>query len=212
MKKIFLIGDSIRMGYDSYVKMAFEGLAEVYYPNENCRFSTYVLRSISDWHEWSGCGDDVDVVHWNAGLWDALKLADGKLHVSLREYKRNVKRIYFTLKKFFPKAKFIFATSTPVQEELFTGDYKRYNKDTIKFNKAAVKISQKNGAEINDLYTLVEGLPKCYYSDRTHLYTKGGTKAITSQVANCIGEALDITPKMLDYDALFADKEEIIGI
>ena len=32
MKKIVLIGDSIRMGYDKYVKMALEGVAEVYYP------------------------------------------------------------------------------------------------------------------------------------------------------------------------------------
>lgn len=33
MKKILLIGDSIRMGYDKYVKLAFEGEAEVYYPD-----------------------------------------------------------------------------------------------------------------------------------------------------------------------------------
>ena len=48
MKKIILIGDSIRQGYDKYVKMAFEGVAEVYYPTDNCRFTTYILRHISE--------------------------------------------------------------------------------------------------------------------------------------------------------------------
>ena len=76
MKKIVLIGDSIREGYQKYVKMAFEGIAEVFSPDENCRFSAYVLRNLIDWKERMGCGDDVDCVHWNAGLWDALVLSE----------------------------------------------------------------------------------------------------------------------------------------
>ena len=32
------------MGYDKYVKEALAGAAEVYYPEENCRFAEYVLR------------------------------------------------------------------------------------------------------------------------------------------------------------------------
>ncbi|MBO5010011.1 MAG: hypothetical protein J6D20_04860 [Clostridia bacterium] len=31
MKKVILIGDSIRMGYDKYVKEALDGVAEVWY-------------------------------------------------------------------------------------------------------------------------------------------------------------------------------------
>ena len=74
MKKIVLIGDSIRLGYEKYVKEAFEGVAEVYSPTENCRFAEYTLRFATDWKskgQWPG---DVDVVHWNAGLWDVLEL------------------------------------------------------------------------------------------------------------------------------------------
>ena len=37
MKKIVLIGDSIRMGYCEYVKNSLRDVAEVYYPPENCR-------------------------------------------------------------------------------------------------------------------------------------------------------------------------------
>ena len=43
MKKILLIGDSIRQGYDYYIKMAFEKSAEVYYPGDNCRFTGYIV-------------------------------------------------------------------------------------------------------------------------------------------------------------------------
>lgn len=49
MKKIVLIGDSIRMGYDKYVKEALAGTAEVYYPSENCRYAQNVLRFAHDW-------------------------------------------------------------------------------------------------------------------------------------------------------------------
>lgn len=39
MKKILILGDSIRQGYDKYVKMSFQDVAEVYYPGDNCRFA-----------------------------------------------------------------------------------------------------------------------------------------------------------------------------
>ncbi len=48
MKKIILIGDSIRQGYDKYVKLAFENTAQVYYTNDNCRFTTYIIRHLID--------------------------------------------------------------------------------------------------------------------------------------------------------------------
>ena len=74
MEKILLIGDSIRQGYDKYVKYALRDQYEVYYPRDNCRFAQYVLRHIIDWKRDLALGDDVDVVHWNAGLWDTLVL------------------------------------------------------------------------------------------------------------------------------------------
>lgn len=71
MKKVLLIGDSIRAGYDKYLKKALEDVAEVYYPSDNCRFAEYVLRHLHDWKQGLGL-DEVDLVHWNAGLWDTL--------------------------------------------------------------------------------------------------------------------------------------------
>ena len=93
MKKILLIGDSIRMGYDKCTKMAFEGSAEVYFPKENCRFTSYIIRHLYDWKNELGLGEDVDLVHWNAGLWDDLVMLDDKHLVSFEVYKENIELV-----------------------------------------------------------------------------------------------------------------------
>lgn len=211
MNKVFLIGDSIRMGYDKYVKMAFEDQAEVIYPNENCRFVSYVLRYLNMWKVEMKFEDDIDLVHWNAGLWDTLRMIDGRPHTDIELYKDYIERICVCMPHYFPNAKFIFATSTPVQEHLF-GELKRYNKDIEAYNKAASDIVTKYGHSIDDLYPLVENMPVEYYSDLTHLYTKGGTKLLADAVISSIEKELNIKAKTLDYDKLFAEKEDIVGI
>ncbi len=211
MKKIVLLGDSIRRGYDRYTRMAFEGEAKVYYPDDNCRFAPYFLRYLNEWKNGFGCGDDVDCVHWNVGLWDTLRADDGECFVPLEIYKYYIDRICRYLKMLYPKAKVIFATSTPVQEELFTG-FKRYNKDVELYNAAAVEICKKHGFEINDLYALTSAAPKEYHSDLTHFYTKEGTELITNQVVSYIEKAIGEKAKKLDYDMLFAEEKKIVGI
>ena len=110
MKNVLLIGDSIRAGYDKAVKKSLEGKAEVYFPEENCRFASYVLRHF---HEYMG---DVkfDVVHWNAGLWDNLRLFGEEPHTPIDIYAYYIDRICIRIKKLCPDAKVIFATSTSV--------------------------------------------------------------------------------------------------
>lgn len=202
MKKILLIGDSIRLGYSHYVRLAFEGVAEIYEPSENCRFTTYILRTLLDWKNELKCGDDVDLIHWNAGLWDDLILTDGKPLITLEQYKENVDRICCMLKTMFPKAEMIFATSTPIREEMFN-TYKRYNRDTEAYNEAACEIVRKHGGSINDLYRLLKDVPNEFHSDMTHFYTKAATEIISNQVISHIENALDIKAKSLDYDKFF---------
>ncbi len=210
MKKILLLGDSIRQGYDKYVEMAFEGTAKVYYSADNSRFTTYLLRMMNDF-KLSGDLEDLDLVHWNAGLWDDLLMMDGKPMISLEHYKENVERICRSIKEFFPQAKIIFATTTPVQEEFYT-TYKRYNKDTEKYNEAAVEIVMKHGGIINDLYALTSAAPKSIYSDMVHFYSKEGTELVTNQVIRYIEEALEVKATPLDYDSLFDEKKDAIGL
>ena len=49
MKNILLIGDSIRIGYDKSVRDTLKDIANVYFPDENCRFASYVLRYIHEY-------------------------------------------------------------------------------------------------------------------------------------------------------------------
>lgn len=211
MKKILLIGDSTRQGYDKYVKMSFEGVAEVYYPGENCRFASYIVRNLHDWKWKLGLPDDLDLIHWNAGLWDDLVLLDGEHLTPLPIYEYYIERVCKMIALLFPTAKVIFATSTPIQEELFT-TCKRYNADTRLYNAAALEIVKKYGHEINDLYAITENIPKSYYSDLAHLYTKDGAKLHTEKVVSAIEGVLEIKGKALDYDSLFESNNDIIGV
>lgn len=48
MKRIFLIGDSIRIGYDQYVRELMADAAQLYWSDDNARFVGYTLRYLSD--------------------------------------------------------------------------------------------------------------------------------------------------------------------
>lgn len=192
MKKVLLVGDSIRKGYDQYVKCALKDKCEVYYPDTNCRFAQNVLRCISDWKKQLKLGDDVDVVHWNAGLWDTLiQYEDGCL-TPPEYYEYFVDKICKRIKVLFPNAKVIFATSTPVLEHKFTNPKVacRKNSDIEIYNEIAAKKVKEHGFMVNDLYALIKDVPESYFSDMVHLYTPDGTQLLTNAVVKAIGEAL----------------------
>ena len=193
MKKILLIGDSIRGGYDKSVKHALKDTCDVYYPAENCRFAQYVLRFLSEWKSNLKLGDDVDVVHWNVGLWDTLVMFNDGFLTPPEFYEYFIDKICGRIKLLFPRAKVIFATSTPVVESRFDPSYSyRKNADVEKFNAIAVKKALEHGFLINDLYSKVKDVPESYYSDMTHLYTPEGTQLLTDAVIKAIGEALGV--------------------
>ena len=55
MKKLILLGDSIRMGYQREVEEILRDRMEVFGPNENGRWSGYTLNSLRFWMpEWPG--------------------------------------------------------------------------------------------------------------------------------------------------------------
>ena len=213
MKKVLLIGDSIRMGYDKYVKNYLADSCEVYYPKDNCRFAQYTLRHLCDWKSALALGDDLDLVHWNVGLWDTLELYDDGCLTPLEFYAFFMEKICKRIKVIFPKAKVVFATSTPVLENRFPNPHfsKRLNSNVRKYNDIATEICSKNGFIINDLYSLVENVPEKYYSDMTHLYTPEGTQLLTDAVIQVICSTLDIEYKeftLADYESV----KEVIGL
>ena len=79
MKRVFLIGDSIRIGYDAYVRELLEGRAQVYWSGDNARFVQYTLRYISEWAVQDCDPERIDIAYWNNGLWDAAPDAAGRI-------------------------------------------------------------------------------------------------------------------------------------
>ena len=209
MKNVLLIGDSIRMGYDKAIKKTLEGKANVYFPAENCRFASYVLRYIHEYKSLITDGD-VGVIHWNAGLWDCLRLFEEEPHTPIDVYAYYIDRICVRIKKSFPNAKVIFATSTSVQSEKMQKDFKRYNEEIEKYNEAAVQVVKKHGFAVNDLYTVSVGLPDEAHSDPVHYYTPMGTEAFTNAVLSYILSALEIDEEIAYKEELYTDKP--IGI
>ena len=205
MKKIVLIGDSIRMGYDKYVKNALQGVAEVYYPNENCRFAENVLRFAHEWKRNGQWPDDVDLVHWNAGLWDALELFGDEPLTSLSYYGEAIARIHKRLRMLFPKAKIVFATSTTVLEHKCSADFCRHNTTIEKYNQTAIRALSQTDTIINDLYEITKDCPEEYHSDAVHYYTDAGTELIGKKVLDVIKSTIGV--ETMEVDTQNFDRE-----
>lgn len=198
MKNVLLIGDSIRMGYDKSVKQTLQDVANVYFPDENCRFASYVLRYFHEYKTMVKTGD-IDVIQWNAGLWDCLRLFGEEHHTPIEIYKYYIERICIRIRKICPNAKVIFATSTSVQTEKMSPDFIRYNNEIEEYNAAAVEVVAKYGFSVNDLYAVSVSLPVEAHSDAVHYYTPIGTKAFTdstvSHILSALGASNDVEYK-----------------
>lgn len=197
MKKILLIGDSIRMGYDAYVRESMQALAEVYYPKANCGSSYTVLRSLHSWTDELGLYE-ADAVHFNVGHWDTVRIYKDEPITSLAVYQENVRRIAKRIRFLFPTAQILFATSTPVREEGFIEDFEmRFNRDVDRYNLAACEALEELGVTVNDLHACIKDCPSEWFSDQTHLYTAEATECLGGQVCRLLCERLALDPSLL---------------
>lgn len=209
MKNILLVGDSIRMGYDKSVRASLDGIANVYFPAENCRFASFVLRYMHEY--WRDLAHErVDVLHWNAGLWDCLRLFGEDPHTPIEVYAYYIDRICQRIRKIMPDAKVIFATSTRVQSERMDPQFKRYNEEIEAYNAAAAEVVKKYGFAVNDLYALSATLTDEAHSDPVHYYTPEGTRAFARQVLDHLTPALGIEGTVEFREELYTN--EPIGI
>lgn len=208
-KKILLLGDSIRMGYDEYVRQSMANIADVYFPRENCCYTANYLRNLHNWTDALGLYE-ADAVHFNVGHWDTVRIyGDGPL-TKPDNYRDNLERIVDRIRYLFPEAKIIFATSTPVVEEGFIEEFEtRHNSDVELYNEIAVGALTKKGVIINDLHALMKGKPDSLHSDQTHYYTPDATELLGKQVCKVLCETLSLDASALNYPdkALFARPE-----
>ena len=177
MKKVVLIGDSIRMiGYGNPVAERLKDNFEVWQPEDNCRFAKYTLRGLWDWQDGI---KGADVIHWNNGLWDVCELFGDGEFTPIDEYVDIMLRLARLFKE--RASTVIFATTTPVRVE------NPHNKnETIKaYNDALVPRLEEMGIVINDLYTpLSEDLYKYISDDMIHLSEEG--TAVAAQLVEAV--------------------------
>ena len=155
MKRVLLIGDSIRMFCQGEVIKQLGEEFTVAAPDENCRFSAYVLNSLRHWLPQFG---PVDVIQFNAGLWDtAILYPEDGCFIGLKEYVSNMTKILRELKK--SGAKLIFRTSTPVSDKKanLPGPMPpaARNEDIMRYNQAVLEAFAGEDLVINDLFSLV---------------------------------------------------------
>lgn len=179
---IVLIGDSIRMGYAPIVAEMLKGKANVVAAEKNGGDSARVLANLEEW----AIAHKPTVVHFNCGLHDLKVLRDTKKpQVSIEDYEKNLRTIVDRLQK-ESKARLIFATTTPIRDELHAkrkGNMDRREADVKRYNDVALKVMKEKGVEIDDLHAVVTkaGVEKVQRMDGTH-YTADGSKVLAKAV------------------------------
>ena len=194
MKRVLLLGDSIRMGYDGYVKEILSGEFEVVYDDaDNGRFSAYTLWQANQFFKNHG---RFDVVHWNNGYWDMNiePPMTGPIH-PVGEYVHYLGRILGEIRR--NGAVPVFATTVPVLSKEAAKDVTREgigafsyeNEWVVKYNAVAVAFMQSERVAVNDLYSLCLEDPYFYKCpDLLHL-TEEGYRRCAEQTADAIREA-----------------------
>jgi len=146
--RVLLIGDSILSGYMNHAIKGLEGKAYVdAWVNPYCQsehLNNKVLPEVL-------AKGPYDVVHFNMGLhgWPEGRIKPGTFEPLTKGYVE-------AIKKALPKARIIWASSTPV---LSGGDVKQLdpviNANIIEQNRMAAKVMSETGVPLNDFYALL---------------------------------------------------------
>ena len=185
MLRVTLIGDSIRMGYQPVVAEALGDEAEVWGPDANGGTSANVLGHLSEW----ALGRPADVIHVNAGLHDLKRPFDAEeKDVPVAKYRANVRAILTALTQ-QTRARIIWATTTPVNQEWHHQNkgFDRFEEDVVAYNEGAVEEATRLGVAVNDLYAVVmdAGRDGLLVDDGVH-FTPGGYKQLGERVAETV--------------------------
>ena len=181
LPKVLLIGDSISIGYTLPTRALLAGKANVHRPPTNCGNTTLCLRRID---EWVGNGQ-WDVIHFNFGIHDIkCPKRDGVNKTRIDQYKKNLQEIVARLKK--TGATLIWCSTTQSPEVVCGAPAE----DFVKYTAVAKKVMEKNGIQINDLYTFsLPRLREIQIPVNSHFHAKG-SKVLAGQVVAAIEEAL----------------------
>jgi lysophospholipase L1-like esterase len=182
LPRVLIIGDSISIGYTLPTRELLTGKANVHRIATNGGPTTNGVANLAKW-----LGDSKwDVVHFNFGLHDIKRDAEGKQQVPFDQYEKNLRQMVSELKK--TGARLVWASTTPVPEGNLNPP--RSDKDVVQFNQLAREIMDENGVQMNDLYGFAKPqLAKIQRPVNVH-FTDDGSKVLADQVAAAIQMAL----------------------
>ena len=155
MKRVLLLGDSIRMGYDKKVRELLKDEYEVIFAEEdNGRFAAYTLWQANQFFKQYG---HFDLVHWNNGYWD-MNIENPMTEAihPVEEYVNFLKRIIRLIRE--NGAQIVFATTTPIYQSGESKDNTgteasiNYSNDwVLEYNAAACRVMEEERILRRDL-------------------------------------------------------------
>ena len=187
--RIALIGDSIRLGYEPFVKEHLKGHRIVSSP-ENGGDSMNLLEHFD---EWFGTGR-ADLVHANCGLHDVrLGVDTRRYQISPAEYEANLGELAGRLRA-LAATTVIWALTTPVVEDRHNGrnrEFTRHLRDIERYNSIARTVMGASGIVVHDLYAVVTeaGPEKLICDDGVH-FTEEGSRILAKSVADVLSRFL----------------------
>ena len=209
MKTVLVMGDSIRLGYQERVKELLSDVAQVFAPEENCRFTKYALWGMHVWAEETGV-ERFDLAHWNTGIWDLHRAtADGEVFTPLEAYVEDNERLLTQMQSCADRL--IWATTIPAGPSLDKGmesdalinskgrparirlcvPQVRWNADVKRYNEAACHMYRSRGVAINDLYTALLPDLEAYISEDGIHPNEKGYALLAEQTARAIRQQLN---------------------
>lgn len=169
-KSLFVIGDSIASYYGPYLKKMVNPIFNYGQIAKNGGDSSMVLEYLKEQlREIEKYG----VLLFNCGLHDIkTNPRTKKRQVNIQKYKKNLNTILGLMSKIGVSP--IWVNTTPVEDKRHnvSKEFKRYNKDVVKYNKIAERIMKESKVAIIDLYTFTKNLGKDVYCDGVHFKEK----------------------------------------
>jgi len=194
MKQVVLVGDSIRMGYESQVRGRLSGVAEVWGPEQNAGNSTNLLGLLHLWTEHRR----PDLIHFNCGLHDLRTIFQGSKEtvVPPDHYRRNLHTMIRIMRE-RTQADLVWASTTPVvdedarREHAKWRDFDRSNDEVLRYNTVAREVMELELVPVNDLYAVVNthGPAGLQTGDGVH-YSEAGCGILGNAVADFLLERL----------------------
>ena len=176
--RVLLIGDSITRAYNQQVETALKGKAVVFrLATSKCAGDPVLPEEISlVLRQYQ-----FDVIHFNNGI-HGPEYSDETYGDGLRD-------MIAILRKYDPKARLVWATTTPIRVSSHIDQFDSSNARVIRRNALAEAIMKQTSIPTDDLYNLVLEHPEYYKPDGVH-FNEQGVAAQAREVARRITEVL----------------------